>query len=326
MLEVEARKRGEGTSFTYQGNGYNIPGAHIESLWQKNLQLFRALLCLRIPTETRITGSNKQNAISALDDVPTHPIHILYADDRVENRLSRYFERAFGQELIVFRGGGSQIPLMVGKRPSLEQGEDRVSATYIERLRAVAWPLEGQGDGMRSFATVILHLLVPTTQSLLLLDEPEAFLHPPQARLLGEFITKERPAHSQLFVATHSPDVLQGFLQVAPEHLRIIRIHRDGDVNRVKELDKAKDKNIGTDPLMKFSSVLSGVFHERVVVCEADADCMFYSALLDLPDIRGSMQPDVLFLHASGKHRMAALAEAMRALGFRSTSLPTSTF
>ena len=102
---------------------------------------------------------------------------------------------------------------------------------------------------------------------------------------------------------------------MAPDQLRIVRLQRDGNVNRVKELDKAKAKAIGTDPLMKFSSVLSGVFHERVVVCEADADCMFYSALLDLPDIRGSRQPDVLFLHASGKHRMAALAEAMRALG-----------
>ena len=46
---------------------------------------------------------------------------------------------------------------------------------------------------MRSFASVILHLLAPNTQSVLLLDEPEAFLHPPQARLLGEFIAKERP-------------------------------------------------------------------------------------------------------------------------------------
>jgi hypothetical protein len=317
LLEVQARKRGDGTNITYQGYGYNIPGVHLTSVWQSQLQMFRALLCLRIPTESRITGSNKQPSISTIDEVASHPIHMVYSDDRIEARLSKYFERAFGQELIVFKGGGSQTPLLVGKRPARRRGEDRVSATYTERLLKSARPLEGQGDGMRSFASVILHLLVPTTQSVLLLDEPEAFLHPPQARLLGEFISKERQQHSQLFVATHSPDVLQGFLHIAPEHLRIIRIEREGDVNRVKELDKARAKAIGADPLMKFSSVLSGVFHERVVVCEADADCMFYSALLDLPDIRGPRQPDVLFLHASGKHRMAALAEALHALGVR---------
>ena len=270
---------------------------------------------MRISTETRITFSNKQPSIDTVSSSPTHPTHIIYADDRIEQRLSRYFKRAFGKDLIVDRGGGSQIPLMVGTRPTAGIGEDRVSATYVERLRNVAQPLDTQGDGMRSFASVILQLLAPSTQSVLLLDEPEAYLHPPQAKLLGEFIAKERRPQSQLFIATHSADVLHGLLQAAPEQLRIIRIERVGEVNRVKELDKEKARTIGSDPLMKFSNVLNGIFHERVIICEADSDCMFYSALLDLPKIRGEQQPDVLFVHANGKHRMAALAEALRSLG-----------
>ena len=68
---------------------------------------------------------------------------------------------------------------------------------------------------MRSYASVILHLLAPITPSILLLDEPEAFLHPPQARLLGEIIAAERPSRAQLVVATHSPDVLHGLINVA---------------------------------------------------------------------------------------------------------------
>jgi hypothetical protein len=167
---------------------------------------------------------------------------------------------------------------------------------------------------MRSFASVILHLLTPNTPSVLLLDEPEAFLHPPQARLLGEFIAKERPKRAQLFIATHSADVLQGLLNVAPNKLRVLRIQRDGSVNRVKELDKARTKAISTDPLMKFSNVMAGIFYQRVIIGESDADCMFYSAILDLPQVHGPLQPDVLFIHAGGKHRLAALAEALRAL------------
>jgi hypothetical protein len=61
---------------------------------------------------------------------------------------------------------------------------------------------------------------------------------------------------------------------------------------------------------MRFSSVLSGVFHKRVMICEADADCMFYNAILDLPAVKGELEPDVLFIHAAGKHRMAILAAA----------------
>ena len=214
----------------------------------------------------------------------------------------------------MFHAGGSEWPLLVGERPTPLSGEDRLSASYNERLRASTVPLQSQGDGMRSFASVVLYMLAPKTQTILLLDEPEAFLHPSQARLLGEFIANEKPPHAQLFIATHSADVLQGLLNVAPEHLRVLRIQREGSVNRVKELDKARAKAIGADPLMKFSSVMSGVFHQRVIICESDADCMFYNAVLDLPDMHGEQQPDVLFVHAGGKHRMAALADALCAL------------
>ena len=101
---------------------------------------------------------------------------------------------------------------------------------------------------MRSFASVVLHVLAPISPSVLLLDEPEAFLHPPQARLLGEMIALERSSRAQLFLATHSPDVLHGLISVAPENLRVLRIQRDGTVNRIKELDKDLVKKISVDP------------------------------------------------------------------------------
>ena len=96
--------------------------------------------------------------------------------------------------------------------------------------------------------------------------------------------------------------------------LRILRMQRDGDVNRIKELNKELVKKISYDPIMRYTSVLSGVFHERVIICEADADCMFYSSILDLPNVHGDTHPDVLFIHANGKHRMATLAETLVAL------------
>ena len=65
---------------------------------------------------------------------------------------------------------------------------------------------------------------------------------------------------------------------------------------------------------MKYSSVISGVFHERVIICESDADCMFYSSILDLAEVHGESQPDVLLVHASGKSRIAALAKTLVAL------------
>ena len=314
LLKQHAEIRNHGANYSIQGEGFGFNTHTLNNTWPENFWLFHPLFCVRIDTETRIQDSNQVNAIDVNNQRPTHPTHWLYADDQLELRISNYFERAYGQALIVDQRAGSRIPLWVGKRLIPEPLEDRLSSKYWERVRSTSVLLEKQGDGMRSFASVILHLLAPTTPSVLLLDEPEAFLHPPQARLLGEIIATEKPSNTQLFVATHSTDVLQGMMEVAPDHMRVIRIQREGNINRTKELDKDLIQQISRDPLMKYSSVMSGLFHERVIICESDSDCMLYSSLLDIPTVHQGHNPDVLFVHANGKHRMAALAQSLRAL------------
>ena len=311
---AQITNRGSGI-WHYSGYGFSASDAGmVEDRWPDHIRVFRSLFCMSIPTKTRITDSDSPPAIAILDDPISHPIHMLYADDQLEHKISSYFRRAFGEDLILHRAGGSKVPLYVGNRPSQQQGEDRVSVGYLNRLLASAVPLHKQGDGMRSFASVLLHVLAPISPSILLLDEPEAFLHPPQARLLGELIATERSPRAQLFLATHSPDVLHGLIDVAPKHLRVLRIQRRGNVNHVKELDNDLVRKISTNPLMKYSSVMSGVFHARVIICESDADCMFYSSLLDLRQVHGDRQPDVLFVHGNGTGRMAALVKTLVAL------------
>ncbi|HEY8097422.1 MAG TPA: AAA family ATPase, partial [Methylobacter sp.] len=218
------------------------------------------------------------------------------------------------------RAGGSSFPLYVGTKPDKRPSEDELDKSYIDRLLKAATPLDSQGDGMRSFATVLLHVLSADNHSIQFLDEPEAFLHPPQARLLGEYIAKERRAKSQLFIATHSIDILDGLLASGVTKLRIVRIQRDGNVNHVKELSKDKTAAIASDTLTRYSRVLDGIFYNHVIITESDSDCLFYSSLLNTKVISGDQQPDVLFIHAAGKHRMAKLAETLRAL-----NVPVST-
>jgi energy-coupling factor transporter ATP-binding protein EcfA2 len=315
IVETHTRIAGPPQTPTYAGAGISLYVTNLGHHWDNDLTPLRPLFCQRIATETRITESNPQTAINIVDQPPSHPIHMLFADSSLEGRISGYFRQAFGEELFLCRESGAPWSLRVGDRPGLQDGENPFTPSYLKRVVSSTDPLQMQGDGMRSFATVILRMLAPDTPSLLLLDEPEAFLHPPQARLLGEFIAKEwQLTQSQLFVATHSPEVLQGMLSAAPESLRVIRIQRDGSINRVKELDKSQARELTTDPVMRFTSVLSGVFHKRVIICESDPDCMFYSAILDIPEVHGPQYPDVLFVQAGGKHRMHLLASALRAL------------
>ncbi len=306
-----------GDSTQYLGYNLNFGLSHLslETLWEGNFSTFAPFFCQLLETETRISASNPVPPGPFLTQPPSHPIHMIYLDEILERKINTFFRKAFDLDLVVYHLGGSEIPLLVGDAPPLFAGEGRTTKAYAERLFDSTVPLQDQGDGMRSFASVVLHALAPTTPTVLLLDEPEAFLHPPQARLLGKILATERATQGQLFVATHSPDVLSGLMEGAPDKLRIFRMQRDGDVNRVDELDKAFVSKIMSDPLMKHSGALSGLFHERVIVCESDADCMFYSTVLDLPAVHGGHLPDVLFTHASGTGRMADLAEAFRAAG-----------
>lgn len=319
FVQTNARIRRSGQAWQMSGYHWRISmrTINLEQYWPDQLTSFGSMFCLTMPTETRITGSDPVDSINLDEDALSHPIHILLDDDDLELRISKYFRQAFNDDLMIDRNTGRTVSLLAGTRPIPDSsiGEDRLSKTYREKMTDQSIPLNRQGDGMRSFASVILHLLAPITASVLILDEPEAFLHPPQARLLGQVIATEKSQRSQLFVATHSPDVLQGLISVAPDRLRLLRIQREGTVNHIKELDRSFIRQISSDALMNYSSVLSGVFHERVIICESDSDCMFYHSMLNLPGVRGQSQPDVLFVHASGKNRMAALADTLTHLG-----------
>ncbi|MBX3598549.1 MAG: AAA family ATPase [Rhizobiaceae bacterium] len=314
-LDAKAQKSGDAANLQYGGIGYNIHHSHLRYFdGSKDRHPVAPFFAKRITTEDRIRDANAAPALALFRSPPTHPIHLLLMDPELADDMSGKFNHAFGKDLTPFRAGGSEYPLYVGKKPPVPAGKDELSREFVEALQATNDPLQSQGDGMRSFAAVILHILAARTHSIQFLDEPEAFLHPPQARLLGQYIAENRPGSTQLFIATHSTDVLDGLIEGGSDKVRIVRLRREGDVNRVKELGKEQTKVVARDTLARFSRVFDGIFFEHVVICEADADCMFYQSILNLPSISGDRRPDVLFVHTSGKHRMAKLVDTLRSL------------
>lgn len=265
-------------------------------------------------TSNRLELAKPPENISLTSSPPTHPIHFLQRDDGIEKRVCAFFRQAFGMDLIVHHNSGKDVPLYCGTRPPLHVGEDRVSARYLRELEQLP-KLHEQGDGLRSFVGVLLHSIIGH-HSVVLIDEPEAFLHPPQARLLGKMLTKESPRDRQLLIATHSADVLKGLLDGNKGSLRVIRLTRDININRVCELQTADVEKLWGDPLLRHSDVLSGLFHEKVVVCESDSDCRFYAAILDaLIDDGVVQQRDVMFVHCGGKGRIPTVVKALSAVG-----------
>lgn len=302
----------------YQALGHAIHRNQAQTDWQRADSVLGGLarwFCHLLSADERLQICSPPGNIALARDNPSHPIHFLLRDDRVEKSLSAKFRKAFGVDLIVHRNAGSQVPLHVGERPEPRDGEDRVSISYIQRLEELP-TLHMQGDGMRSFAGVLLATSVGR-ESIMLIDEPEAFLHPPQARLLGTTLVQDRSRERQLFIATHSTDILRGVLDTESPDIRVIRIRRNGATNTVRLLSNDRIKQLWGDPLLRYSNILDGLFHEAVVVCEADADCRFYAAVLDaiLAD-RGDdvKRPDLMFTHCGGKARLPVVIRALREL------------
>ena len=153
FLARHTQLRREGSIYRIQGPGVGFRTDNLEKVWLGNVPQLHPLFCAGIETTGRITDSNSVEAIDTTSQQPTHPIHRLYMDDKLELKISDYFEQAFGQALILDRQAGSRFPLMVGKRLSPNPDENLLSATYWKRQREASVPLQEQGDGVRSFAS-----------------------------------------------------------------------------------------------------------------------------------------------------------------------------
>lgn len=240
---------------------------------------------------------------------PREPVQWLDIDGDAEEKVSAAFEKTFGSKLVLNRLAGEYLHLHVTDEniPGDIKANSREHAQWLANLPR----LHRQGDGMKTFAGLLLMLLV-RPKPLLLIDEPEAFLHPPQIRRLAEAMV-DGSISSQIIVATHSDDFVRALLDHSGERVTVARIERVGNRNPTSVLSSAEVVNLWVDPLLRTSDVLSALFHEAAIICEGETDARFFRALLDATKGDGR-NPDVRFYHFGGKDRIPSIAKALRAI------------
>lgn len=286
-----------------------------DALAESSLSSMREVFVCKLNTSDRLSISLPKESISR-DETPRYPIHVLVRDDKLRKKLSKAFYDAFGMSLFPFVGNGASLSLCVGIEPSMVQikAESLVEfyAEYLEIADSIP-KLHEQGDGMRSFAGLMLYL-AQDRYNIFLIDEPEAFLHPPQATILGEILSDLLGEDRQAVVATHSIHFIKGLLEKCSNRVKILRIDRKENINSFSLLDNDRLVEIGKDPFLNHSSLLEGMFYKNVVLCEGDADCMFYSMLNNADDMKGAKGTETLFTHCGGKQRMPKVIGALKEL------------
>lgn len=301
------------------GNGNTYDKSSIRNSWQ-NRKFYNGLQLLfikRLSTESRLTSSN---ALQRNGEPERSPIYKLNQSELLSQKLSDYFRQAFGSDLILNRNDMQTIPLHIGQAPDKTEFTIANQDEYYRKVTKLP-KLQDQGDGMRSFASILLDTFT-SEYSITLIDEPEAFLHPPQARILGKMLANNNPDNRQLLISTHSEDFLQGLLDADSENVTVIRINRESDINRMSVLPNDKIKELWGNPILRYSNILSGLFHEKVVVCESDYDCLFYQAIMDaMYEHKNEIAPDILFTHCGGKTRIKDVVKALKAVNVPVTAI-----
>lgn len=306
------RERNNGGLKIYESASYSYQKEDVVSNW-KNKWLYSDLYKLfvkLIDTEQRLTTSK---ALQRMNQPEAHPIFKLNKSEVLSQTLSKYFRQAFNAALVVNRNETIDIPLHVGEAPDTTAYTIANHEIYYAEVAKLP-RIDDQGDGMRSFASILLDTFT-SEYTITLIDEPEAFLHPPQARLIGKMLADNNPSKRQLFIATHSEDFLQGLIDAGKENVTVIRINREKNINQMSILQNTEIRNLWSNPLLRYSNILSGLFYKKVVVCESDYDCLLYKSVIDtIYESRGEIAPDIMFTHCGGKDRIKTVVSALRAL------------
>jgi hypothetical protein len=246
-------------------------------------------------------------------DPPGHPNHYIEDNASIRNDVDSLMREVFGVGITLDKLGNSVVLRLGTPSPDVPPpGYFDDPLPFREELDKLS-TIEAQGDGIRSFLGKLLPI-VTAAYPVVIIDEPEAFLHPPQAFKMGEILGRvAKKSQVQVMVATHDRNILLGLLK-SDTPLSIVRLSREGNRTSASVLSPEGIGDILEDPVLRYSHVLDGLFHSRVVVVENERDCTFYSAAIDAENERApfAISPsEVLLVASHGKDGIPPIVKAL---------------
>ena len=182
--------------------------------------------------------------------------------------------------------------------------------------------LAEMSDGIKSFTGIVASMYTGEPR-IVLIDEPEAFLYPPLAALLGkEIASAAQSQNKKVFASTHSSNFLMGCIQSGAP-INIVRLTYTNQTATARLLPKARILEMMRRPLLRSTRILEALFYEFVIVTEADTDRAFYQEinerLLAESDDRGIK--NCLFINAQNKQTIWEIVKPLRTLGIPTVAI-----
>lgn len=292
--------------------------------WESNLNALgdlRHILAFYGNAQGRFNIGGSAEKRESVDDPPQHPLHYLEDSKSLLERVRQVYRDVFGPSLTLDTVGRT-IRLRVGELDSEMPRLDEVTPEFRSKMASLR-PLDEQGDGMRSLMGQLLPV-VTGAYRIILLDEPEAFLHPPQAHALGVELGKLSIENGvQILIATHDRSLLTGLLDSQVD-VSVVRLARHEGAPTARRLEAQDLRDLWSDPVLKYTNILDGLFHRLVVVAEAEGDCAYLSAALDCESRSEGPLPrnEVLFVPTGGKDGIPKVCRALTGVGVPTVAAP----
>lgn len=282
---------------------------------------FLANKTLMLDGPGRIGHVNAQQAGDLLQPAQTS-LQVLFRDDVKRNEVRRIVYDAFGVYFVVDPTNLGLFRIRLSDRPPKEPIEECGIHADARSFHAAAKQIEQASDGVKAFTGIITEVIAGDPR-VILIDEPEAFLHPSLAFKLGYEVSRAALSEDKrLFVSTHSSQFVMGCIQSGAP-INIVRLTYRNGVATARTLPSENILELMRHPLLRSTGVVSGLFYEFVVVTESDADRAFYQEINErLIQFKPEWGiPNCLFINAQNKQTVHTIIRPLRQLGIPAAAI-----
>lgn len=294
-----------------QAQGQVHPKANV---WNGVFQQFVSLFTIALDGRTRFALTEPRPA-GDLQLAPQNHLAALFINDTARARVRGITNDAFGLHFVIDPTNLGNLRIRMSSRAPADSSEEQAFDQRARSFHAAATDIEELSDGIKAF-TGLVSALISSDFRVVLVDEPEAFLHPPLARKLGATMASlatERTAN--VFTSTHSAHFLMGCVESGTK-TNIVRLTYTEGKPTARHLSDTRLTELMRDPLLRSTGVLNALFHAAAVVCEADRDRAFYEEInTRLAAGKRPAVQDGIFLNAQNKQTVRRIVQPLREMG-----------
>ncbi|WP_140985031.1 ATP-dependent nuclease [Asticcacaulis tiandongensis] len=273
---------------------------------------------LRLDGRSRFNLTNDQLGEDLLGP-PQNTLAHLFQDDPTRRKVRKLVNEAFDLNFVIDPTNLGQLRVRLSTKPVLTD-EQSLNAE-ARKFFSEAIHIKDASDGVQAFTGIVTAVCSGEFHTILI-DEPEAFLHPPLARKLGKNLSEIAGERDGILMAsTHSSDFLMGCVQGSTP-VQVVRLEYSNGKSRARVINHKVLEGFLKRPLMRSANVISALFHDGVVILESDNDRAFYSEIYYRLSEGRSGYPSILFVNAQNKQTIKDIMGPLREFGVPAAAIP----